>query len=192
MMYDVINEIEKAAFKRIKEAGANAGLDVAAFDLGKSIADSLAKQAQVGVTTERVTIEYVVSYYELRPVVSVYVAFKGVQLADRHQGVYPLALAVAVALTGWGPDIPGHDIEPFEPSGPMIEVFPPGAAEQRMRVYKIDFKTAFEMQLDDDNVLEKLLTTVNEYQYRDRELGQVIDLSGGADADKDTDDDSKG
>jgi hypothetical protein len=183
-MDDMINKIERAVIAHLQDAGKRAGLEITEFEVGKDLSSSIAKSALAGVTTEKIGFEYVISYYELQPVISVYVAVKGVQSKVRHEGIYPMIVAAA-SLAGKNL---GLNIEPFEPAAPMTEVFPPSADSLGLRVYRIDFKTAFEFVVPDDETLEKLLTTVNEYHYRDHELGmQVIYLPNDLVIEKETD-----
>lgn len=172
-MHDLINKIEKAVLDHLEAVFKKAQVKVNGFDVGKSLSSAIALPA-IAVTTERIGFEWTVSYYELRPVISVYIVVKGVQPTIRHDSAYPLTLAVAAALVRKDFSL---DIEPLEPAGPMTEVFTADGAALGFRVYKIDFKTAFELPVNGDETLEKLLMTVNEYTYRDESLGvQKISL----------------
>ncbi|MCL2219328.1 MAG: hypothetical protein FWC23_05370 [Chitinispirillia bacterium] len=176
-MHDLINKIEKVMLDHLETVFKKAKVPVSAFDVGKGLSNTVAPPA-IAVTTERIGFEWIVSYYELQPVISVYIVVKGVQPKARHDSAYPLTLAVAAALVREDFNL---DIEPLEPAGPMTEVFTADGPALGFRLYKIDFKTAFKLDLSDDETLEKLLMTVNEYTYRGENLGkQEIALGGEA------------
>jgi hypothetical protein len=161
-MDNIIQQIETAVKERLKSKLPKVG----EFDVGKDFSAMLSTPA-LSVTTEKIGVEKVLDYYELRPVVSVYAAVKGVQPTDRHMGVYPIVTYIVADLTG---KILGLDIEPLEPAGPMVEVFHPAAIAQGLRLYKVDFQTAFELNINDDETLERLLVTVNDYIHREYEF----------------------
>lgn len=161
-MDDMIQQIETAVKARLKSKLPK----VSEFDLNKDFSAALSLPA-IAVTTEKIGFERVISSHELRPVVSIYVAVKGVQPTVRHDTIYPIVTAVAALLTG---QTFGRVIVPLEPAGPMMEVFNSAAAAQGLRLYKIDFQTAFELDITDDEALERLLVTVNDYVYREHEF----------------------
>jgi len=149
----------------------------AEFDIGKGFENILAKNQAISVTIERVLIgspRTLDSLYELQPVVSVYACFKSVQPDTRRSGVYPMVVATAALLVN--KDL-GLKIEPFVPHGPIMEIYDQTLNANKMAAFKIDVRTAFDLDITDEETLEKLLATANDYLYREDEgKTQVVEL----------------
>ena len=159
----MIQEIEKAVLEHLKSKWPG----VTEFDVGKGFANIVGFPT-VSVTTERIGFEKTAglssSYYLLTPVISVYTVFKGLQPADRRAGVYPMITAAAGLLVGRNL---GLNIEPLEPAGQIVEIFHSDIAAAGLAAFRIDVKTSFELDMNDDGELTRLLVTANDFMYRD-------------------------
>jgi len=147
------------------------------FDVGKGFESVLANQA-ISVTTEKIMFgesglqDFA---YELQPVVSVYMLFKSVQPATRRSGIYPIVVATAALLVG--SDL-GLDIKPFAAQGPIVEIFHSALAANKMAAFRLDLLTSVTPDAGDEETLEKLIMTANDYLYRENEFEetQIINL----------------
>jgi hypothetical protein len=172
-METMIKKIEDAVVERLKSMWPKPG--VAVFDVDKGFASTLNYPA-ICVTTERIGFESTsglsADYYTLEPIISIYAAFKSLKPDDRRAGAYILATLIPALLVG---KKLGLDIEPLKPAGQIVEIFHETIGDGGLAAFKIELKTSFELAIEDDGELTKLLVTANDYLYRDYEFKtQVI------------------
>lgn len=164
-MDDMITKIEAAVIARLKSNWAKA----TEFDITKDFGNIISYPS-IAVTTEKIGFEWVISSYELRPVISVYMVFKAVQPAPRREGIYPMVTAAAVLLAGRRL---GLDIDPLKPSGPIIEIVNEALVRTGAVAFRMELETAFAIDTDDGG-MARLLSTANDYHYKMWESGTQL------------------
>ena len=150
-----IEGIETAVLNRLKQKWAG----VSEFDVGKDF-ESILKTPAVSVVVERIGFRRVIRSYELEPVITIYTVFKSLRPAERRAGVYPMVMGVIGLLVGRTLDL---DIEPFEPAGPIVEVFHGTLKQNGLVAFKIEIKTTFDIDEFDEEEMIRLINTANTF-----------------------------
>jgi len=170
-MGGMIETIETAVIDRLKVHFPK----MVEFDITKDFANIISWPS-IAVTTEKIGFEsesgFMASSFKLNPVISIYMVVKSVQPTPRRTGIYPIVEAAAALLVG---QTLGLDINPLEPDGPIVEIFHEALVKTGAVAFRMNLKSGFALDTSEDSEdMTRLLSTANEYHYREWESGTQL------------------
>lgn len=159
----MIEDIERGIISHLRDKWDEHGGDtmVHEFDINMDFKDLL-NAPSISVATENVAVRQVTDgIIELKPTVSLYLAFKDVGKPDqRRHGIYPIIVAVLRLLSG-------EDLElEITPLLPVLcrEVYHVQLKESGYIAFQLQFTTSFnEERIDDADVVQLLSEGLSYY-----------------------------
>lgn len=154
----MIEEIEAGIIDRIKDKWQRHGgiTKVSTFDIASDF-DTLLNPPAISVATETIGIRRIADGWELKPRISIYLAFKNVRSEKgRRQGVYPMILGTIGILAGHDLDL---EIDDLMPVGQAQEIYHEQLKQKGLIVWRVNFETSFDiLRMDDDSEAVRLIS----------------------------------